>query len=123
MAQDTLIAPKARQGRKEQEGGSASKLVKHTFPVLEMTCAACAVSVESTLKATPGVKDAGVNFANQQAWVAYDEAAIDPLGLQTAIRSIGYDLVVDAEDPSAVQEAAQQHHYQKLKMRTIWASV
>ncbi len=122
MTQDTLIAPKARQGRKEQED-AAGKLVKHTFPVLEMTCAACAVSVESTLKATPGVKEAGVNFANQQAWVKYDESAIDPAGLQTAIRSIGYDLVIDAEDPSAVQEAAQQQHYRQLKMRTIWASV
>lgn len=122
MTQDTLIAPKARQGRKEQEA-AAGKLVKHTFPVLEMTCAACAVSVESTLKATPGVKEAGVNFANQQAWVTYDESAIDPAGLQTAIRSIGYDLVIDAEDPSAVQEAAQQQHYRQLKMRTIWASV
>ena len=46
--------------------------VRETFPVLEMTCAACAVSVESMLKNTPGVSDAAVNFANQTAWVEYD---------------------------------------------------
>ena len=47
----------------------SGELVKESFPVLEMTCAACAVSVESMLKNTPGVKDAAVNFANQSALV------------------------------------------------------
>ena len=46
-----------------------NQYTRETFPVLEMTCAACAVSVESMLKSTAGVKDAGVNFANQTAWV------------------------------------------------------
>ena len=46
--------------------------IKETFPVLDMTCAACAVSVESMLKSVEGVKDAGVNFANQDAWNSCD---------------------------------------------------
>ena len=37
--------------------------VKETFPVLGMTCAGCAVSVESMLKSTEGVYDAGVNLS------------------------------------------------------------
>lgn len=94
-----------------------------TFPVLEMTCAACAVSVESILKSTPGVKDAGVNFANQSAWVEYDDKATTPTALQQAVRSIGYDLVVNVEDPQAVKEDAQQKHYEALKRRTIWSGV
>ena len=51
-------------------------IVKESFPVLEMTCAACAISVESMLKSVPGVEDAGVNFANQSAWVQYDKATV-----------------------------------------------
>ncbi|QJW92352.1 copper-translocating P-type ATPase [Spirosoma taeanense] len=86
-----------------------------------MSCAACAVSVESMLKNTPGVSDAGVNYANQTAWVQYNPKTITPEGLQNAVRSIGYDLVVDAEDPQQVQEEAQQAHYQSVKQRTIWA--
>ena len=54
------------------------KIKKTTFPVLEMTCAACAVSVESMLKSTAGVLDAGVNFANQSAWVTYDPDLATP---------------------------------------------
>src|SRR5688572_7719325 len=93
----------------------------HSFPVLEMTCAACAVSVESMLKATAGVKTAAVNFANQTAWVEYDEALTKPADLQNAVRSIGYDLVVDTEDPQAVQEEAQRKQYEAIKRRTIWS--
>jgi Cu2+-exporting ATPase len=95
--------------------------VKQTFPVLEMTCAACAVSVESMLKAADGVKDASVNFANQTAWVEYDSSVTKPDALRRAVQSIGYDLVIDAEDPLAVQEEYQRTHYADLKRRTRWA--
>lgn len=100
-----------------------SKTVKKTFPVLEMTCAACAVSVESMLKSAQGVQAAGVNFANQSAWVEYDPAIATPEDLQKTVRSIGYDLVIDEANSNEIQEAAQQDHYNELKQRTIWASV
>ncbi len=101
------------------------KLVRQIFPVLEMSCAACAVSVESMLKTVPGVKDAAVNFANQSASVEYDQALVDPQALQNAVRSVGYDLVVNnnTEESQAIQEEAQYKHYQQIKNRTIGASV
>jgi hypothetical protein len=43
-----------------QNKRNAGQILRESFPVLEMSCAAYAVSVESTLKATNGVKDAGV---------------------------------------------------------------
>lgn len=97
--------------------------IKKTYPVLEMTCAACAVSVESTLKNTPGVSDASVNYANQSASVQFNPKVVTPEGLQTALRSVGYDMVVDAEDPQQVQQEAQQKSYEALKKRTIWAAL
>ncbi|HUP13871.1 MAG TPA: heavy metal translocating P-type ATPase, partial [Niastella sp.] len=100
-----------------------SKTIKKTFPVLEMTCAACAVSVESMLKSAQGVQAAGVNFANQNAWVEYDPAIATPEDLQKTVRSIGYDLVIDEANSNEIQEAAQLDHYNELKQRTIWASV
>ncbi|AYB34292.1 heavy metal translocating P-type ATPase [Chryseolinea soli] len=97
----------------------AGKLTRESFPVLEMTCAACAVSVESILKTAPGVNDAGVNFANQSAWVEFDAQRTSPAALQKAVQSIGYDLVVNVEDPQAVKEEAQRKHYEAIKFRTI----
>lgn len=96
---------------------------KTTFPVLEMTCAACAVSIESMLKATEGVQDAGVNFANQSAWVTYDPDIATPQTLQSAVRAIGYDLVIDTENQQEVKETAQRNAYKALKKRTIWSSL
>ncbi|WP_080056808.1 heavy metal translocating P-type ATPase [Spirosoma aerolatum] len=102
-------------------GKTPSSESRKTFPVLEMSCAACAVSVESMLKSTLGVSDAGVNYANQTAWVAFNPKLVSEVALQQAVRSIGYDLVVEAEDPQRVQAEAQQRHYQQLKRRTLWA--
>ncbi|MDH4090218.1 MAG: heavy metal translocating P-type ATPase [Cyclobacteriaceae bacterium] len=99
------------------------KYIRDTFPVLEMSCAACAVSVESALKSATGVKDASVNFANQSAWVEYDTEIAKPLDLQNAVRSIGYDLVVDVEDPQAVKEEARRRYYEEIKHRTIWSLI
>jgi Cu2+-exporting ATPase len=94
-----------------------------TFPVLQMSCAACAVSVESTLKATPGVRDAAVNFANQTAWVEYDRQETNPAEIQQSVRSVGYDLVVNVENPYVVQEESRRTHYTRLRNRTLWAFV
>jgi len=99
------------------------KPVHQSFPVLEMSCAACAVSVESILKSTKGVIDAGVNYANQSAWVDYNKELTSPLDLQNAVRSIGYDLVVDAEDPQAVKEESAIKSYEDIRQRTIWSAI
>ncbi|MCA6432375.1 MAG: heavy-metal-associated domain-containing protein, partial [Cytophagales bacterium] len=52
--------------------------IRQTFPVLEMTCGACAVSVESLLRKTDGIKEAAVNYANQNALIEYDQKRIQP---------------------------------------------
>ena len=51
---------------------------KRTFPVLDMSCAACAVRVDKTLNRQPGVCSATVNYAAATATVEYDPAACTP---------------------------------------------
>ncbi|MBS1665367.1 MAG: cadmium-translocating P-type ATPase [Bacteroidetes bacterium] len=94
-------------------------ITRDTFPVLEMTCAACAVSVESMLKSEKGVQDAGVNFANHEAWVEYNPQLTSPEKFQQTIRSIGYDLIIEKENTDELKETARQKHYKDLKRRTI----
>ena len=100
-----------------------TSLTKQSFPVLEMSCAACAVSVESMLKSTEGVKDAAVNFANQTALIEFDPTQTKTLDLQNAVRSIGYDLVIDTENSQAIKEESDVKQYQEIKNRTIWSSI
>ena len=107
-----------------QKQKAGDQFIKKTFPVLEMSCAACAVSVESMLKETAGVQDAGVNYANQSAWVEYDPAATNPEVLRQTVQSIGYDLVIEDEaEARQQQEASQQRRYETLKRQTIGASI
>ncbi|MBT1690392.1 heavy metal translocating P-type ATPase [Dawidia soli] len=103
--------------------GKNGSRMRTTFPVLEMTCGACASSVESMLAASPGVYTASVNYANQTALVEYDTTQTQPQALQAAVRSIGYDLVIDTEDPQAQAADAQQKYYTALRTRTLWACI
>ena len=108
---------------KDKSVVTKADIIKESFPVLEMSCAACAVSVESMLKSVRGVKDAGVNFANQSAWVEYNPNLASPADLQNTVRSIGYDLVIDSENSEEIKETARRTNYEAIKTRTIWSTI
>lgn len=94
-----------------------------TLPVLEMSCAVCAGNVENTVKGLPGVAEASVNFAANQLTVRYDPSLITLQQMQAAVQAAGYDLVVEEDDPTAVQEEMARRHYRKLRRNTIGAWV
>ncbi|MDX9847059.1 MAG: heavy metal translocating P-type ATPase [Tenuifilaceae bacterium] len=99
------------------------KTEKNIFPVLGMSCAGCSASVESMLKSTKGVVDAGVNLANQTVWISYIPSEINPVELQQVVRSIGYDLLIEEDRNFEAAEKARQKESSSLKSRTIWAGV
>lgn len=96
--------------------------VKKSFPVLQMTCASCAVSVESMLKAQQGVVDASVNYANAKVSIEFIPGIVQTESLRSAVQSIGYDLLIDesASDDETV-ENIQKEKFIKLKKKTYWA--
>jgi len=98
------------------------KTVKKNFPVTGLSCASCAISVESMLKAQKGVLDAAVNYANSSAWVEYRPETGSLKDFKSAIQSIGYDLLIEDEGHQH-QEEMQKSHFTKLKNNTIWASI
>jgi Cu2+-exporting ATPase len=93
-----------------------------TFPVTGMSCASCAVSVESILGAQNGVDKAEINYASQSVKVAFHPEVIRPANLQQAVQSIGYDLIIDTANGKEKQEEAQQNHYRQLKKNITWAT-
>jgi len=97
---------------------------KETFPVLGMSCAACATRVDKTLNGQPGVQEASVNYASAMVQVTYDADECSPLVLKAAVQQAGYDLLIaskgEAEDEA---EKARQARYESLKKRTLWAIV
>ena len=98
-------------------------MAKKTATVTNMTCAACAASVERFLKHQEGVVDASVNFANEQAHIEFSEVtSFDTL--KTAVQAIGYDLIATETDEDKKAVASQKENaYKQLKKRVIGALI
>lgn len=95
--------------------------VKQIFPVVGMSCAACAARVDKTLNSLEGVT-ASVNYAAAAVTVSYPPEACSPEKLREAVRNAGYDLLIDtATDVEAEAARLRNRHYVQLKRRTIGA--
>lgn len=102
---------------------SNPKTIRQNFPVLEMSCAACASRVDKTLNRQPGVISASVNYATATATVEYIPEECSPESLKLAIQAAGYDLIIETEQNNPINKAEEAHlkKYRKLKQRTLAA--
>lgn len=89
-----------------------------------MSCASCAVNVETALNKQAGVVKASVNLASQIATLEFNPSVVKPQDLKEVITSIGYDLIIDeSENAKEELENLQQRRYKSMKSRTIWAII
>ncbi|MCH7512815.1 MAG: copper-translocating P-type ATPase [Bacteroidetes bacterium] len=88
-------------------------MVKEVYPVKGMSCAACANSVETILKAQQGVEKVQVNYVANNVLIEYDPETVSLEELGKQIDSIGYDLVVGASPESLKQEEVKEYLKQK----------
>lgn len=102
---------------------SNPKTIRQNFPVLEMSCAACASRVDKTLNRQPGVISASVNYATATATVEYIPEECSPESLKSAIQAAGYDLIIETEQNNPIDKAEEAHlkKHRKLKQRTLAA--
>ena len=96
---------------------------KETFQVLGMSCAVCALNVETTLGAQEGVYEAKVNFAGSTVLVDYDPQVITLVELQKAVEAAGYELVVENTEDTDQADRLQREEFLALKRKTIGAIV
>ncbi len=76
-------------------------------PVRGMHCAACVGKVERALTSVPGVDQASVNLATEQATVSFDPARTSVDALQAAVAAAGYELAEPRTGAGPVDDAAQ----------------
>lgn len=101
-----------------------SAIVKEQFPVLNMSCASCAASVQSILEHTTGVTDAVVNYASATVQVSYKPAETGPEKLKAAVQGIGYDLLIPQQgDNIRLADEIRTNAYTKLKRTTVTAII
>ena len=97
--------------------------IKETFQVLGMSCAICALNVETTLNAQKGVYGAKVNFAGSTVLVDYNPREVTPAELQKAVEASGYELVVENTEDVEQADRLQREEFLALKRKTIGAIV
>jgi len=71
-----------------------------TIAIADMSCANCADAVADALRGVPGVVDADVNYATDEAQVTYNPADVAPAALYEAVADAGYE-PVRADDGGA----------------------
>src|SRR5437588_7442654 len=66
-----------------------------------MTCASCAMRIEKGLKKVPGVKDASVNLATEQAAVTFDPVLTNVEQMVQKVEAVGYKAMQQVARESA----------------------
>jgi P-type Cu2+ transporter len=97
-------------------------IVKEIYPVEGMSCASCAMSIQTMLGKQEGVKNAVVNLAAEQVIVEYDPTLIDPPKMSKVIDSIGFRLITDKSVLEQDREDAQSKRLRKLRFNTIMSA-
>src|SRR6266487_2020736 len=93
-----------------------------------MTCASCAMRIEKGLKKVPGVKDANVNLATEQAVVTYDPAQTNLEQIVQKVETVGYKATPHVATPlqpvsetsgAPVISMLQEHEQSRRKQAEI----
>lgn len=92
-------------------------IIKETYRVEGMSCASCAMSVETMLSSINGIKTVSVNYANKLALVEYDKSQTAESELKNAISQIGYSLVLDQEENYLQDEENELRKLRKAKQK------
>jgi Cu2+-exporting ATPase len=98
-------------------------VIQHTYPVTGMSCASCAISVETILAAQNGVKKAHVNFADNSVQVEFEPELITELQLKESIQQVGYDLILNVKNNSEESDNIHQAALKKIKTNTLWSGI
>ncbi|WP_341221278.1 heavy metal translocating P-type ATPase [Polaribacter atrinae] len=98
--------------------------MKEEYKVAGMTCASCAISIESYLKPQEGVIDVAVNYPNQSVTISYDENIIPMETIGNKVKEIGFKLILGTkEDTKKEFEALEAKRLATLKKKLIFAAI
>ena len=100
--------------------------MKECFDVTGMSCAACQVRVEKSVRKLDGVKEVNVNLLKNSMEVVYDENTLSEDGIVEAVVNAGYGAIPRNEEKT--RTAGKTEHrdiageeYTKMKKRLFWS--
>ena len=91
---------------------------KIDLPVIGMSCAHCAATVEKTLvRDVPGVSSAVVNLATESVAVTFDERTTSPQAMADAVARAGFKLVLPSLDD--VETNARRQNERRIRRELL----
>ncbi|MEM8860411.1 MAG: heavy metal translocating P-type ATPase, partial [Chloroflexota bacterium] len=109
-----------------QKSGFEIPTAQLELPLLGMTCANCAKTIQRKLNKVDGVLEANVNFASEKAQVTYAAGVVGRSELAAAVRNAGFDVVEAAEGEeledaeAAAREAEYNHQLHRLIVGAVF---
>lgn len=101
-----------------------SKITKESHKVSGMTCASCAISLETYLKPLDGVSNVSVNYPNQSVAIDFDIDKISIEKIQKTAKEIGYDILIgDSKETQKTFEKNEENRLSTLKSKLIFSAV
>ncbi|MFR5265155.1 heavy metal translocating P-type ATPase [Clostridium sp.] len=94
-----------------------------TYKVQGMSCAACATSIEKTLKKMDGIDDAAVNFATETVKFSYDIDKLRISDVKAKLAKLDFILVEDTESKNEEVIDEKEKEVKNMKNRLIWSSI
>jgi Cu+-exporting ATPase len=81
-----------REAEKTLSETQVQRLERIDLPIVGMSCASCAPTIEKSLSQLKGVSKASVNFATSKATILYDQKQAEVDDFISTIRKSGYDV-------------------------------
>jgi Cu2+-exporting ATPase len=88
-----------------------------------MSCASCALSVETILSAQDGVKSCAVNFADNSVAIEFDSSKTKDIDLKKSVQDAGYDLILNIKNNSEESNQLHEASLNRIRLNTIWSGV
>jgi len=103
---------------------AADKLERTLLDIEGMHCASCVGRVEGALKSVPGVSDARVNLATEQAWVEYqpERATLDAMSQAVAASGYAAHVPPPVDDAGAAQAERRARDVAAWQARFVTAA-
>ncbi len=97
---------------------------KESYKVSGMTCAACAISVESYLSPLDGIHRVTVNYPNQSVALDFDSAKISMETIQKKIKEIGYDILLgETKETQKAFEKLEEKRLKTLRSKLVFSAI
>ncbi len=99
-------------------------LTKESYGVKGMTCASCAISLQTYLEDRNGIEEVSVNYPNQSATITYIPGEINIETIGKAARDIGYEIITGSkEEQQQVLEGEEHSRLAELKKRVLISAI